>query len=81
MLSDRPSNAGILDTAKLARKLTSITPPTTLPVFAAGMIIATNIPYNATLNALTTETGITLPAATPIAVPIAQPGSAMAMAP
>ena len=57
------------------------TPPTILSFLDAGTIIATNIPYSATLNALTADAGSTLPAAIPMAVPAAQLGSAMAMAP
>ncbi len=48
---------------------------------AAGIIMATNIPYNATLRALTAEAGRTLPATIPMEVPAAQHGSAIVMAP
>ena len=66
---------------KLARKLTRTTPPTIRLAFAAGMMMAMNMPYRATLSALTRDTGRTLPATTPMAVPKAQLGRAIVMAP
>ena len=81
MLSDKRPNRGIFDTMKLTRKLMITTPPTTLFVLEAGIMIAMNIPYSATLKALTTDAGSTLPATIPMAVPIDHPGSATAMAP
>ena len=47
MLSESLSNKGILDTMKLARKLAATTPPTTRLAFAAGMMMAMNMPYRA----------------------------------
>ena len=81
ILSDIRSSCGILDTAKLARKLAITTPPTILSVLAAGMMMAINIPYSATLKALTIDAGRMLPATIPKAVPSDQPGRAIAIAP
>ena len=81
MLSDIFSNIGILDTRKLARKLKITTPPTLLLVLDTGTIMAINMPYSATLKALTIETGRILPATIPRAVPKDQLGRAMAIAP
>ena len=44
-------------------------------------MIARNIPYKATLKALTTRSGRILPAMTPRTVPVAQKGMEVTMAP
>ena len=48
---------------------------------AGGMMIAKNMPYSATLSALTTRSGSALPAIMPSAVPTAHPGAASKIAP
>ena len=81
MLSDILSNKGILDIAKLIKKLAITTQPTALSSLEAGTMIATNMPYNATLNALTMAVGRIFPAMMPKAVPKDQLGIAMSIAP
>ena len=56
-------------------------PSTTGFFFDGGMMIAKNIPNSATESALTSRAGSTLPAVTPNAVPMAQPGMAGRNAP
>ena len=45
------------------------------------MMIARNMPNRETLNALTTRAGMIFPAMIPQAVPVAQQGMAVSMAP
>ena len=65
----------------LNTKLIKTTPPKTLFFFVGGMTIAKNMPYNATLSALTAEAGRIFPATIPIAVADDHAGSASAIAP
>ena len=66
---------------KLAIKLITINPATILFSFAGGTKTAANIPYRATLKALTTLRGRIFPINTPKKVPIVQPGAAIEITP
>ena len=81
MPSEREAMPGRQPQAKLRAKLSITSTATTLFFRAGGMIMARNMPYRATLRALTTRTGSRLPAMMPSAVPMAQAGAASAMAP
>ena len=81
MLAERFANHEIWLAPKLHAKLMKINPQITLFVRAGGMMIAKNIPYNATLRALTTDAGRILPAIIPTAVPLAQENPARINAP
>ena len=48
---------------------------------AGGTMMAMNMPYSATLRALTSRPGSTLPITTPSQVPMDQPGMATPIAP
>ena len=56
-------------------------PATTRLFRAGGMMIARNMPYSATLKALTARSGSRFPAIIPRAVPIDHAGAATRMAP
>lgn len=79
--SDKSDNSGSLEKQKLVTKLIITKPEITLFFFAGGMIMAINIPNNATLKAPTILAGSIFPAITPMAVPIDHPGIARSMAP
>ena len=76
-----PEKIEALLAIKLKAKLMPISPIMILFLRAGGKIIAKNIPYRATLNALTTLIGRMLPAIIPAAVPNAQAGDATTIAP
>ena len=65
---------------KLAAKLMPTNAATTRFCRAGGIMIAKNIPYSATLSALTMRSGSALPARMPSAVPPAHAGAASKMA-
>ena len=79
--SERALVSGSTEQSQLAAKLTHTQPSTTGFFFDGGMIIARNMPNSATDSALTTRAGRMLPAVTPSAVPMAQPGIAGTNAP
>ena len=79
--SDMFDTPGRYAAAKLAPKHTIMIPAIRLFFLAGGMITARNIPYRATLNALTSRKGRILPAIVPSAVPSAQQGAADKTAP
>lgn len=66
---------------KLNKKLQKTSENITLSLFAAGIIIAINIPYNATEKAETSLTGNTSPAIAPKNVPNAHAGDAVRITP
>ena len=79
-----PDNAempGRYSQVKLSTKLMTTSAATMRFLRAGGMMIAKNIPYSATLSALTTRSGSALPAIMPSAVPMAQAGAASRIAP
>ena len=57
--------SGSLAAAKLAAKLKAMHAARIRLLFAGGIIMARNMPYKATLSALTIRTGRTLPATMP----------------
>ena len=79
--SERALVSGSTEQSQLAAKLTHTQPSTTGFFFDGGMMIAKNIPNSATESALTRRAGRMLPAVTPSAVPMAQPGMAGRNAP
>ena len=79
--SERALVSGSTEQSQLAAKLTHTQPSTTGFFFDGGMMIARNMPNSATDSALTTRAGRMLPAVTPSAVPMAQPGIAGTNAP
>ena len=79
--SDISFTKGIYVATKLAIKQNTTRPHTTLSFLACGIITAKNIPYRATLKALTKRSGSRLPAITPSAVPIDQNGMVVVIAP
>ena len=79
--SERLRTPGRYRHRKLSPKLTATSPATTRLFLAGGMMMAKNIPYSATLRALTARSGRALPARMPRAVPQAQAGAASRMAP
>ena len=81
MPSDSVLTYGRTVHSQLAAKLTATQPSTTGFFFDGGMMIAKNIPNSATESALTRRAGRMLPAVTPSAVPMAQPGMAGRNAP
>ena len=78
---DIPERYGNVANIKLAIKLNITKKNIILFFLAGGIIIAINIPYNATLSALNISVDRIFPAAIPAAVPVAHPGIAIATAP
>ena len=79
--SESVLTSGRTEQSPLAAKLTSTQAQTTLLFLAGGTMMARNMPNSATDSALTTRAGRVLPAVTPSAVPMAQPGMAGMNAP
>ena len=67
--------------AKLKAKLIATNAATILLFLAGGMMMAKNMPYRATLSALTARSGSAFPAKMPQAVPPAHAGAASRIAP
>ena len=72
---------GVISKSRLDIIDAIISPRITLFFLAGGMIIAINIPYKATPNALKTLAGRMLPDSAPRNVPKVHPGTATQIAP
>ena len=76
-----PAKRGQTENPRLTAMETRTTPRMTLFFLAAGMMTARNIPYRATLRALTSRSGRMFPTEHPRKVPVAQPGMATTIMP
>ena len=81
MPSDMADTTGSTEQPKLRTKQRAIRAVITLLFLQGGINTAINMPYRATLKALTTPTGRILPAITPKAAPNAQHKTATNAAP
>ncbi len=79
--ADMADNGGRTPDSQLHKNPVPTHRATALSAFTGGMMMARNMPYSATLRALTSRPGSRLPMMIPRAVPTAQDGTDTAMAP